>query len=121
MPFAIFQYYSKMPVPQTTTTLAQASRNLRLRQAAALRNLSQTGGSLGKAVKIGPIRKGALMGYHLDLPAAHRRAILGAVIRKDGWTTVSRRLTALKTFFKHLPGNRTIVDNDLRWMRKVHV
>lgn len=109
-----------MPVPQANFPEPLAAAALRLRQAARLKMLNQTGGKIVHAVRIGPVKKGALKGYHIALSAAKRRKILSAVVSSDGWLTTFRRLLALKTFFKHLPANRLIIDRDLDWLRRMH-
>lgn len=74
--------------------------------------------SVGSGVRIGPLKRGALNGYHLGLPAKERRYLLIRDLQSSGYTTTVKRLIALKTVNKNHATNKKIVDSDLAWIRK---
>ncbi len=76
-------------------------------------------GALGRGKKILPKpKKGNLEGYHLDLPAARRHAILRKVANKDGWNTVIRRVNLLRNYNKNNKKNLPKIVADLDYLER---
>lgn len=63
------------------------------------------------------LRPGFLHGWKKSQSSGTRHRILANLIRRDGYATISRRLTALKNVSPD-PGTDRAVNADLNWMRQ---
>lgn len=123
-----------MPVAQSGWVPPVVENALaRAQKLAAVKNVVHGGRiTRGGSVKIGPLRKGELMGYQLSQNAATRRKHLLTSLGNRGYTPINlksevrqvkniviKELTALKTFNKNNQTKRNKIDADMKWVRRL--
>lgn len=106
-------------LPIRQTTMARGLFDQHFLDAITAANRKAGAVRSGKGVKIGPLKKGALNGYHLGLLASERRAILMRDLQSSGYTKTIKRLIALKTYNKNRLANKKKVNSDIVWIRKM--
>lgn len=65
------------------------------------------------------LRRGKLRGWKKDSSAGERRRILDRIVRNEGYSTATRRLTALKNFSTDRETDAA-VNADLDYLRREH-